>query len=554
MRFVTNLNLNQNQLINGTFEVLASDPNTGNFDGRLIFNSTEGTIKVYDDTLGGWRKMLTGVQSGGANSSSLTINESNGVVTITPNLATSASAGLMSASDFSKLSDATDAATASKLVLRDASSQAKFGTPTEATHAATKGYVDSVRSGLDVKQSVRAATTETVNLATELVDGSIIDGVTLALGDRILVKDQGAGGAAHVDNGIYTVNISGAPTRAGDFDQNDEVSAGAFTFVEEGTAYGDSGWVVSTNGTINIGVTGIQFAQFSGTGQIVAGDALEKDGSTLNVKVDGLSLEVYSDELRIADGAAGNGLSASVGVLSVNTSATGGVELVDDNLQIKIKSSVDGLATDGDGLYLTSDIAGDGLGFTDGVVDVKVKSTGGIELDTDELAIKLNASVEGLTTDANGLALASGVAGTGLTFTDGVLSVDAVDLTASVGNGISGILAIANGGTNASDETNARYNLAQQSGDSAGRTTTAPVLARIVTQVIGDDESIDFDVYHNLNTRAVIVQVFDSNTYDTVICDVARPTANKVNLGFSVAPTSGEYTVVISGYDTAWDV
>ncbi len=203
MKFVTNLDLNQNQLIKGTFEVLSTDPNTNLFDGRMIFNSTEGVIKVYDITASAWRKMITGVQSAGDQSTALTINEANGVISITPNLATTASAGLMSAADFSKLADATSEATASKLVIRDASSQAKFGTPTESTHAATKGYVDSARSGLDVKQSVRAATTATINLSTDADNGSIIDGVTLATGNRILIKDQGVGGAAHADNGIY---------------------------------------------------------------------------------------------------------------------------------------------------------------------------------------------------------------------------------------------------------------------------------------------------------------------------------------------------------------
>ena len=55
-KFLTNIDLNQNQLINGSFEVLATDPSSGNFDGRLIFNSTEGVIKVYDSGLPGWRK------------------------------------------------------------------------------------------------------------------------------------------------------------------------------------------------------------------------------------------------------------------------------------------------------------------------------------------------------------------------------------------------------------------------------------------------------------------------------------------------------------------
>ena len=325
MKFVTNLDLNQNQLIKGTFEVLANDPNTNLFDGRMIFNSTEGVIKVYDITASAWRKMITGVQSAGSQSSALTINEANGVISITPNLATTASAGLMSASDFSKLADATSEATASKLVIRDASSQAKFGTPTEATHAATKGYVDSARSGLDVKQSVRAATTATINLSTDADNGSIIDGVTLVTGNRILVKDQGVGGVAHADNGIYTVNASGAPTRATDFDEDAEVTPGAFTFVEEGTANGDAGFVVATNGSITVGSTAILFTQFSGTGQIVAGDGLSKDGSTLNVNDDDVTIYVdANDDLAVKSSSTAGQVLRSVGS---GTAAWGALDL-----------------------------------------------------------------------------------------------------------------------------------------------------------------------------------------------------------------------------------
>ena len=226
-KFLTNIDLNQNQLINGTFEVVGTDPNTGNFDGRMIFNSTEGVIKVYDVTASAWRKMITGVTSAGSQSNALTINESNGAVTITANLATSASAGLLSASDFSKLADATSDATASKLVIRDSNGQAKFGTPTADDHAATKGYVDAARSGLDVKQSVRAATTAPVNLANQLEAGDTLDtNVTLVAGDRVLVKDQSTAS----ENGIYVVQASGAAVRATDFDSNAEVTPGAVSY------------------------------------------------------------------------------------------------------------------------------------------------------------------------------------------------------------------------------------------------------------------------------------------------------------------------------------
>jgi hypothetical protein len=267
--------------------------------------------------------MITGVSSAGSQSNALTINESNGSISITANLATSASAGLMSASDFSKLADAASEATASKLVIRDASSQAKFGTPTDDAHVATKGYVDAARSGLDVKQSVRAATTAPILLASGLENGDTIDGVTLATGDRVLVKDQSTAS----ENGIYVVQASGAAVRATDFDSNAEVTSGAFTFVEEGTANADSGFVLSTNGTINVGVTGLTFAQFSGAGQVVAGEGLNKDGNTLNVNDDDVTIYVDgNDDLAVKSSATAGQVLLSQGS---GTAAWGALDLDD---------------------------------------------------------------------------------------------------------------------------------------------------------------------------------------------------------------------------------
>jgi len=315
-KFLTNIDLNQNQLINATFEVVGVDPNTGNFDGRLIFNSTEGVIKVYDAGLPGWRKAITDISSAGSYSTALTISESNGSVTITPNLATSASAGLLSASDFSKLADATSEATANKLVIRDSNGQAKFGTPTADDHAATKAYVDAARSGLDVKQSVRAATTGPINLATDLENGDTLDtSVTLATGDRVLVKNQGTAS----ENGIYVVQASGAAVRATDFDSNAEVTPGAFTFVEEGTLNADSGWVLTTNGTINVGVTGLDFALFSVAGTILAGDGLTKVGNTLNVVGTTDRISVAADSVDISANYVGQSSITTLGTITSGT-------------------------------------------------------------------------------------------------------------------------------------------------------------------------------------------------------------------------------------------
>jgi len=145
--------------------------------------------------------------------------------------------------------------------------------PVSAQDAATKAYVDAARMGLDVKQSVRAATTASITLSGT----QTIDGVAVAAGDRVLVKNQSTAS----QNGIYTVAV-GSWSRASDADSDSEVTAGLFTFVSEGAANADSGWVLTTNDTITLGTTGLAFAQFSGAGQITAGAGLTKNGNTID--------------------------------------------------------------------------------------------------------------------------------------------------------------------------------------------------------------------------------------------------------------------------------
>ena len=118
--------------------------------------------------------------------------------------------------------------------------------PTGATDAANKQYVDAVAQGLAPKDSVRAATTANITISTALNNADVLDGVTLATGDRVLVKNQ----SAPAENGIYVVAAS--PARATDADAWTELPA-AFTFVEQGTANADTGWVCTADqgGTLN---------------------------------------------------------------------------------------------------------------------------------------------------------------------------------------------------------------------------------------------------------------------------------------------------------------
>ena len=171
--------------------------------------------------------------------------------------------------------------------------------PTSAQDAATKAYVDAARSGLDVKQSVRVATTGNITLSGT----QTIDGVAVSAGDRVLVKNQSTAS----DNGIYVV-AAGSWARATDADSDAEVTPGMFTFIEEGTVNADSGWVLSTNATITLGTTSLTFAQFSGTGSITAGDGLTKTGSQLDVVTASSSrIVVNADSIDLAT----TGVSAS---------------------------------------------------------------------------------------------------------------------------------------------------------------------------------------------------------------------------------------------------
>lgn len=193
---------------------------------------------------------------------------------------------------------------------------------------ATKEYVDGFTSGLDVKDSCRVATTANLTVTYDQTNKRLdnagtqaalsIDGVTLSVNDRVLVKDQ----TEARQNGIYTVSDVGSNSsnwrleRSSDTNTGAQLTGGSFTFVEEGTANSDNGYTFTHNGIPTLtdntlsNNTELPVSQFSGAGQVVAGAALVKAGNTLDVNVDDASIAVVSDALQVKAGGITNAMLA----------------------------------------------------------------------------------------------------------------------------------------------------------------------------------------------------------------------------------------------------
>lgn len=373
--------------------------------------------------------------------------------------------------------------------------------PESDNDAATKQYVDLKVQGLGQKFVVRGATLTGLNASyagnvlTALANGALVqDNVTFKLGDRILVKDQ----PDATQNGIYDVTDVGSTTtpfvltRSADFDNSPtgEVHPDDYVFVSEGTKNGDNGYVLTSDGEIQFGTTELTFVQFTGAGQIIAGDGLTKDGNRIDVvpgdgiavlpdaitvKIDGTTLSKTAAGLRVAAsgitpdelhtsvagaglvGGAGTALSINPGVgielngdevavklngatlevtsqgLKISDGGVGTTQLASNSVtEAKIAASVAGNGLTGGNNSPLAVGAGDGIDVTADAVAVKVSdfvdTTKGLAVVNNDISVALDA-VGGLEFNSGAIRLKSSIAGDGLTYANGVITVQ-------TGNGI----------------------------------------------------------------------------------------------------------------------
>lgn len=312
-KFLNNIDLNKNELQNARIQNLGSAPSSP-VAGQIYFHSSENILYYYNGSA--WRpvayysflNITDGTNTAVADDEADTfkIRSANNLLTavvtnddathgdsvlftvVQANIDHGTIAGL-SDDDHTQYILAAGTRAFSGNQSLGGNKITSLGTPTSDTDAATKAYVDGVALGLDVKNSVRVATTANITLSGE----QTIDGVAAVTGDRVLVKDQSTG----ANNGIYLV-ASGAWTRTTDADTSAEVTSGMFVFVSEGTTNADTGWVLTTNDAITLGSTALVFTQFTGAGSITAGAGLTKTGSTLDVGA-GTGISVAADSVAI---------------------------------------------------------------------------------------------------------------------------------------------------------------------------------------------------------------------------------------------------------------
>lgn len=376
--------------------------------------------------------------------------------------------------------------------------------PQNALEAATKQYVDAVAEGLHVHASVQAATTSSVDLSNPPAS---IDTVTLTNGMRVLVKDQ----SNAAQNGIYVYNSASASlVRASDYDTAGEVQAGDFVFVSSGSAYAGTGWV-QENSVTTLGTDPIEWTQFSGAGTYLAGNGLTLTGNLFSidtsVTVDTSTAQTLTNKTLTSPVVSGLYLSDNEIIVEGNDDtnetrlvftnptddrvitfkdATGTVAFTSD-----IPSTTDGLNEGTTNLYFTTERAEDAIG-----------------------AILTDTATVDLTYNDNG-------ASAGTISADVILKASNSYLSSASG------LAV--------DIASLETKLVTDS------------FTRKASANVGNNSATSFAVAHNLNSRDVVVNVYDNATWETVEVDVVRTDADTVTVSFASAPGTNAYRVVVIG-------
>jgi hypothetical protein len=291
-----------------------------------------------------------------------------------------------------------------------------LATPTADSDGASKGYVDSVAQGLDVKDSVKVATTASITLSGL----QSIDGVTVSADDRVLVKNQSTGS----ENGLYLAK-SGSWARTDDLAAGVN-AAGVFVFIESGSTQADQGFVcTSDSGSAVVGTNSLSFTQFSGSGSFTAGDGLDLNGTTFSADLKANSGVVISGG-EIALDLSASGITGTLAVSDGGTGATSksgaqqaldlepGVDIqahnaILDDVAGLTQAANKGIFFDTNSSAATFDLTAAGRALLDDADAAAQRTTLGLAIGTNVQAANSNLSaIAGLTSAADKLAYFTG--------------------------------------------------------------------------------------------------------------------------------------------------
>ena len=377
--------------------------------------------------------------------------------------------------------------------------------PISDSQLANKAYVDSVANGLSWKDAVRVATTGNIDLSAP---GAAIDGVSLSNKDRVLVWSQ----TDASQNGIYIWDsASTAMTRATDMDEAAEFPSAA-VFVSAGTAWGDTGFVCTNDVAPTLGTTAIEFVQFTGAYQVIAGAGLTKTGNTLDV-------------------GAGDGIAADADAVRVRLAAAAGVEFKSGEIAAKVDTTR-AMDVDASGLFVKAD-ATKGIGISgSGSLVTKFDANFGLSMD----------STNGLRVDI--------LAGGAMEFEGGDLDVKDLGIdTARLAAGAVTTAKISAGAVTTSElgadaVTNEKLadNAVQTENISAGAVTTAKIAAgAVTTSELGADAVTNAKL---ANDAVQTENIVDANVTTAKIADNA----------ITFAKLDANLQGAIGGYDSSYDL
>jgi hypothetical protein len=556
-----NVDLLDNQLLNIRLQLLGTDPTA--LEGKIYYNSTDKTIHYHNGTA--WLPLGTTTPSGPAggelsgtypNPSIKPLVITDGHVSASANIATSKIAGLDTALSgkvpTTRTITAGNGLTGTGTLASDVTINAGAGTgitvntddiainrtvvdtwyvdvggdtmtgaltlnadPTNPLHAATKQYVDLGSQGFTFKNAVRVVSTTNISLLSLLT----VDGVTLVSGNRVLV----AGQSTPSQNGIY-IAVAGPWTRATDADATGELSDGTLVPVAEGTANADTQWLCTSVGTAPWipGTNTSIWTRQSSLSDLSAGAGLTKTGNTLDVVSANADLTVNADSLTI---------NAAPKWTTGRT--------------ITLTGDTTGVSTAFDGTANLSFATAIGAGV---IVDADVNAAANIA----------TSKIAGLDTALTGKVptTRSVIAGTGLTG-GGTLSADVTlnvvgDANLSVTADLVSVLSAPKWTTGRTITLTGDVTGTSGVFDGTGNLSFATTLAATSPNAakryaVALTASTSQVVTHNLNTRDVVVNVYNSAApYEEIDVEVQMTTVNTVTILANPALPTGYRAVVLA--------